>query len=171
MMSLEHDETFQVNTGKRVTDDPLVRSGTNNGHHTRKTPGRYLNEEPAIKRRRRRRRRLNPRFVIMVSVLLVLLIGIAVGIVSCCAKPKILGRWNLDGTTVYEFNKHGKGALVLMTAQYDFTYKIEDDVIYIDFIDERALDSRYTFKVNGTMLFMTGGPGDSRGEFILNREK
>lgn len=130
--------------------------------------GRYLKDPPASPRRRRRRRKLNPRFVIMVAVLLAMLIGIALGIRSC-TKPTIRGRWDLDGTTVYEFNKGGKGALVLQSGEYEFSYVIKGKTVFIDFVDERALDANYTFEVKDRTLFLTGGPGDARSEYTLQK--
>lgn len=131
--------------------------------------GRYLKQKSSTaQRRRRRRRKINPRFVVMLAVLLAILIGIAVAVRSC-AKPDINGRWDLDGTTVYEFDKDGKGALVLMLATYEFEYEIEDDVLIIDFVDENALDAKYTFKIEKDMLFLTGGPGDAKVDYILRR--
>jgi hypothetical protein len=131
--------------------------------------GRYLKDVPVPShRRRRRRRKLNPRFIALMAVLLAMLIGIALGIRSC-SKPKLTGRWNIDGTTVYEFGKNGKGALILMTARYEFHYEIDGDTLKIDFIDDAALDAKYTFEVDKKVLFMTGGPGDARSEYVLNK--
>ena len=136
---------------------------------SRPKKGRYLKQPaPSSHRRRRRRRKLNPRFVVLVAVLLAMLIGITVGVRSC-TKPTIKGRWNLDGTTIYEFGKNGKGALVLMHTEYEFNYTVEGDLLVIDFVDEGALDAKYTFAMNKKMLFLTGGPGDSQSEYILYR--
>lgn len=144
------------------------RNSQNRKRQSKKV-GRYLKDVPVPSRcRRRRRRKLNPRFVALMAVLLAMLIGIALGIRSC-SKPKLTGRWDVDGTTVYEFGKNGQGALVLMTAQYEFHYEIDGDTLKIDFIDDAALDARYTFEVDKNILFMTGGPGDARSEYVLNK--
>ena len=149
----------------------MDRSGVGSGTSTRgSTPkkGRYLKDPPTPSRRRRRRRRINPRFLILLGVLLVMLIGIAIGMRSC-SKPSIRGRWDLDGTTVYEFNKDGKGTLLLMTTEYEFAYTIEKDTVFIDFVDERALDAKYSFKVEDGMLFLTGGPGNAKSKYVLQK--
>lgn len=163
-MSIEREYPTDTSTSE---NNPTARV-----REPRPSGGRYLNDTAAPKRRRsrRRKRKLNPRFVIMLAVLLFLLIGIAIGIRSC-TKPTIKGRWDLDGTTIYEFGKDGRGALVLMTKEYEFSYKIEGDMIYIDFTDEMALDAKYTFEVKDKMLFMTGGPGDARSDYVLQRLK
>lgn len=160
-MNMDHEYMSKTN--------PTVRSSTHSGRRTGATKGRYLKEQPrSYRRRNRRRRKLNPRVVALVAVMLVLLIGIIFGVRSC-SKPSIVGRWDLDGTTVYEFEKGGKGALVLMTMEYEFTYTIEDDLVRINFVDEAALDANYTFEVQKNILFLTGGPGDAKSEYILNR--
>lgn len=140
--------------------DPVKRS--------HRTKGRYLKKSAHHAHRRHRRHRINPRFVVLLVVLLVMLIGITV-VTRSCAKPTLLGRWNLDGTTIYEFGKNGKGSLVLMHAEYEFQYTVDGDLLVIDFVDEGALDSKYTFSVEKRLLFMTGGPGDAKSEYVLQR--
>lgn len=169
-MTMEHEHSSKYDTAAKGSTSLSKRTGSTKGRYLQEKPGRYLKDQPASPRRRRRRRRkLNPRFVILVAVLLTILIGIAVGI-SSCRKPSILGRWDLDGTTVYEFNKGGKGKLILFTAEYDFNYEIDDGVLSIDFIDEYALDSRYRYEVKGRMLLMTGGPGDAQTDYVLFKD-
>jgi hypothetical protein len=75
----------------------------------------------------------------------------------------------LDGTTVYEFEEQGRGALVLMSGEYEFQYEIEDDILKIDFIDEIALDATYSFELQKNVLFLTGGPGDAKSQYALQR--
>lgn len=136
----------------------------------RPTKGRYLKQAPTPARRRRRRRKLNPRFVVlMMVILLAILITIALCLRGCSSKPNITGRWDLDGTTVYEFREDGKGALILMNAEYEFNYGIEDNVVHIDFVDERCLDANYTFKLEDNLLFWTGGHGDAKNDFVLTK--
>lgn len=151
-------------------DQPALtyeRCGRSSGRRHRST-GRYFGQSSSRSHHRHGRRRLNPRFLITLAVLLALLIGITVG-VRCCTKPTIRGRWDLDGTTIYKFDRNGTGALVLMYAEYEFTYTIEGDRLYIDFEDEAALDAAYTFKVEDRMLFLTGGPGDARNDYVLTK--
>lgn len=144
------------------------RTHTSSGGHSSRH-GRYLNHQSSGRRsHRRRRRKLNPNFILAILALLAILIGIVVGVRSCGANT-LKGRWDLDGTTIYKFDRNGTGALVLMYNEYAFEYTIEGDRLYIDFADEAALDASYTFKVDGRMLFLTGGPGDARTEYVLTR--
>lgn len=131
--------------------------------------GRYLKQTPPPARRRRRRRKLNPRFVVLMAILLAILIAIVFCIRSCGSKPAIVGRWDLDGTTVYEFREDGKGALILMNAEYEFHYEIEENNVHIDFVDEGGLDADYTFELEDNLLFWTGGHGDAKNDFVLKR--
>ena len=162
MMNMDYDNSRRPNTG-RYTSQPNRRSG--------QKKGRYLKVEPKPGRKHsysRRRRRLNPRFVILVAGLVALVLGITLGVRSC-SKPSIIGRWDLDGTTIYRFEKDGKGALELMLVEYEFSYKIEDGILKIDFVDELALDANYTFDVSKKVLFLTGGPGDAQVDYALKR--
>ena len=160
-MNEQHDNSMH-NYGTHSRSDAHRRQSG-------QSKGRYL-KQPSSHRHRhhRHRRRINPLFVSMVVLVLLVVIGAGIALRSC-GGPSIKGRWDLDGTTVYRFDGDGKGALVLMYAEYEFNYTIEGDQLYIDFIDEGALDSSYTFMVDGRMLFMTGGPGDAKTEFVLTR--
>ena len=132
--------------------------------------GRYLKPtSPPARRRRRRRRKLNPRFVVLMAILLAILITIVFCIRSCGSKSTIVGRWDLDETTVYEFREDGKGALILMNAEYEFHYAIEENIVHIDFVDEGCLDADYTFALEDNLLFWTGGHGDAKNDFVLKR--
>lgn len=164
-MNMDYEHSSQESIHTRTTSPVHRRTGTTKG-------GRYLKKEQPQSgpnhRRRRRRRKLNPRFLILVAGLLAILIGIILCVRSC-SKPTIIGRWDMDGTTVYRFEKDGTGALVLPTKEYEFTYVIEDNVLRIDFVDEAALDANYTFEVQKSVLFLTGGPGDAKTDYALTR--
>ncbi len=36
------------------------------------------------------------------------------------------GKWNMDDVTAYEFYSNNKGCMLLPTAEYEFTYTVED---------------------------------------------
>ena len=110
--------------------------------------------------------------VTLVVVLAVLLVAaLLIGLKGCSSQPSIEGRWDLDGATVYEFRGEGKGALVLTTMTFDFNYTIENNVVSIDFIDDRATDAKYEFAIEDDLLMLTGGPGDAKTQHILKRDK
>jgi len=58
----------------------------------------------------------------------------------------IAGLWSIDDITSYRFTKSGTGALVLPEHSYSFDYKLEEDVLEIDFEKQNLRDS--TFKVS-----------------------
>ena len=84
---------------------------------------------------------------------------------------RIAGTWNLDGTTTYEFDGNGTGAMVLPSISYDFTYMINGDRLVIDFANEILQDSTYTFLVEDGTLTMIGGEGTIGGTYELNKRK
>ena len=63
--------------------------------------------------------------------------------------------WAIDSTTHYRFDEDGKGALVLPTEEYSFSFKIKGDKITIDFDDPKCIDKIYTFSVNGDTMTIT----------------
>nr|WP_283242222.1 DUF5640 domain-containing protein [Jutongia hominis] len=47
---------------------------------------------------------------------------------GCSGRTDALaGKWDFDGTTAYEFDGKGSGAMLLILADYDFTYEIKDN--------------------------------------------
>ena len=80
-----------------------------------------------------------------------------------------LGKWDFDGTTAYEFDGKGSGAMLLTLADYDFTYEIKDNQLYIDFVNESAHDATYEFSVKGDTLILIGGEGTIGGTYELTK--
>ena len=56
------------------------------------------------------------------------------------------GLWSIDDITSYRFTKSGSGALVLPEHSYSFDYKLDEDILEIDFEKSNLRDS--TFKVS-----------------------
>lgn len=137
-------------------------------------PGRYLNDaERAKQYKRRKKRRQRQRYCLFGStilLLIVVIIAIVFLVKGCSAKTDSLaGTWNLDGTTTYEFDGNGTGAMVLPSISYDFTYMINGDRLVIDFANEILQDSTYTFLVEDGTLTMIGGEGTIGGTYELNK--
>lgn len=68
----------------------------------------------------------------------------------------LLGTWKIDNHTTYYFDGTGKGSLILPDDTYDFTYKISNKLVELDFEDPRATDSKYEFSVENDKLFLIG---------------
>ena len=100
------------------------------------------------------------------KILLAAGLVLAIVIVLLCGKSPLKGKWDLDGVTSYVFYNNGKGALVLPTAEYEFRYTIEEDVLVIDYTDEQVKDARYTYSIDGNKLTLNGGNATTQGEFV-----
>lgn len=103
--------------------------------------------------------------ILLIAFLVVLLIK------TCSSKSPLKGKWNLDGITKYEFYDDVKGAMVLPSSIYEFTYKIEENKVIIDFVAENANDAEYEFSVDGKTLTLTGGNKATQGIYKLTKEK
>lgn len=109
------------------------------------------NRRLAARRKRQRRKRIRTG-IITLLVLAVLIVGIVLICKSCSADKSIVGTWDYDTVTVYRFDKGGKGALELPNDTYAFTYKTAGDKLSIDFENESATDSTYTYTVTKDTL-------------------
>ena len=105
------------------------------------------------------------------SVLLIVIIVAIILIVKGCsgATDALAGTWDLDSNTTYEFDGKGSGEMLLTLADYDFTYEIKDNQLYIDFVNESAHDATYEFSVKGDTLTLIGGEGTIGGTYELTK--
>ena len=72
-----------------------------------------------------------------IAILAVLILIIVLIVKGCSGGTDVLkGKWDLDGTTAYEFSGDGNGALLLPNATYEFSYDIKKDQISIDYENE-----------------------------------
>ena len=94
--------------------------------------------------------------IVLVAIIICSIIFISRTINNVKQYNKILGSWTTDGYTVYEFYEKNKGALVLPIATYDFTYKIEENRVYIDFQNEKSIDSDYEFSFKNEKMILKG---------------
>lgn len=123
--------------------------------------GRYLSEEERLKRRKKRQQqRLIRQGAVGVAILGILILFIVLIVKGCSGGTDVLkGKWDLDGTTAYEFSGDGNGVLMLPNVTYDFTYEIKKDQISIDYENESVRDGTYTFRVEEDKLTLIGGEG------------
>lgn len=139
--------------------------------NTRPSGGRYLSETERLRRRKKRQQRLMIQRGIVGLVALGILILIIVLICKGCSggSDVLAGKWDVDGTTSYEFDGDGKGALILPSTTYEFSYKINEDQLHIDYKDESVHDGSYTFTVDGDKLTLVGGEGTIGGTYELTK--
>jgi hypothetical protein len=124
---------------------------------------------PPRRRRRRRSRRPQVLFFAGIGFFLLMVLSLILLIHSCVTRNPIVGKWSVDSMTSYVFYEGGKGALMVPKGRYTFDYILEDDQLTIDFHDEKALDSSFTFEKDGDQLTLVGGNKDARGTYVLEK--
>lgn len=95
-------------------------------------------------------------------MIFILVITFAIIIIGCSKGDVLKGTWDLDGTTVYQFDGNGKGSMILPSNTYSFKYTIseENNTVSIDFEDERATDCIYAYEVDKNNLVLSGNEGE-----------
>ena len=100
-----------------------------------------------------------------IIIILVIVLFIAVSLIIIFSKKenaprnKLVGTWTTDGVTIYQFDKDNTGKLIVSLGEYEFTYKIDDDKLYIDFKNEESTDSEYTYVFEDNRLVLKGDNG------------
>ena len=132
--------------------------------------GRHLSDAQRPRRKKRRRQLMRQRSV-AAGIALAILIFIIVLICKGCsgASDSIIGKWDVDGTTFYEFYDYGNGTMILPGTSYGFTYTIEEDQIHIDYTNESVRDGSYTFMVENDKMTLAGGEGTIGGTYELTK--
>ncbi len=81
--------------------------------------------------------------------------------------PGLIGNWRFSEETTFYFDESGKGEYSTNGTSYVFSYSLKDDVLAIDFDDEKVSDISYklTFfegeeKANINVLDDSGNPTD-----------
>ena len=140
------------------------RSQEQSGVSQRADSGRSAEKAKRLRKQKHRHRFLGYGFL---AVLLILLVAIVVVLTG----DPLIGRWNMDEVTSYEFFRNGKGTMILPAAQYVFTYSIDGDMLNIDFEYEGAKDAQYIFTVDGDVLTLDGGNSNTQGIYEMTRSK
>ena len=91
---------------------------------------------------------------------------------GCTGGDVLKGTWDLDGTTVYQFDGKGEGAMILPSNTYTFKYTIneEEKTVSIDFDDEKATDYTYSFAVDKDSLTLHGRVGKESFEYVFTKQ-
>ncbi len=119
------------------------------------------------KRRMRRNRKRQQQLVVAGAVLILLIIFIVKGCSSSSDGSGLEGLWSIDGVTKYQFIDDKNGAMVLSHESFEFTYKLKDGLIYIDFADDNVIDSEYEYVLEGKKLIFK----NDAAEYVMKREK
>ena len=97
--------------------------------------------------------------LIIILFLLVIIIGIFIVIKNNNNKDNLEGSWTTDGVTIYEFNGKGNGVLKVPKEEYKFSYAVNSDKLYIDFVSIKAKDSDYEYTLQNDILTLKGIKG------------
>ena len=120
--------------------------------------------------------RNNKKFKIGILILVIILIVIFIVAINIYNKKSMENQDILKGTFVYnnnvkyEFNEKGEGAMYDGDTKYEYTYKIDDKKVTMDFKDEIIHDATYTFNLEDDILTLIGGEGTTGGEYTLKKE-
>ena len=97
---------------------------------------------------------------------------ITVIVITLANKPdtKIIGLWQYDEYTKYEFNEDGTGCLCADDVHYEYTYKLSGDKVIIDFGNDVVRDCDYTYSVEEDTLTLIGGDGTDGGTYKLEKQ-
>ena len=82
----------------------------------------------------------------------------------------LLGTYSYEGDTKYKFDKNGRGYLSVGKDKYNYSYKIEDSKLIIDFDDEHVHDATYSYQLDNNSLKLVGEEGTAGGEYILYKD-
>ncbi len=98
-------------------------------------------------KRMKRKKKYNKKRIIIIAIIAVIILLIIFFLKSKnnTNNKTIIGAWTTDGVTIYEFSDSGKGKLIVPLSEYPFTYKIEDNKLFIDFENETSKDSTYEY--------------------------
>ena len=134
------------------------------------------NKKERVGKSKLKKQRLILIFFAIIIVGIVLIIGIfgfnQIGKSNNTNKlDELCGLWNIDGITKYEFDGRGRGKMLLPESnlEYDFTYKINDNKILIDFDSEDAKDYTYKYSIEKNVISFEGETPGS-GKLQMTRE-
>ncbi len=149
-----------------ITENTNITSEENNEQDIKENNEQDIkeNNKQDIKKQRKRQQIIN---LIIKKILPIVLIFVITGAFvfvmilfkNYSTRKAIIGTWDYDGYTVYSFDKGGKGALELPNNTYAFNYEIEGEKLEIDYEDETAIDSTYTYSISGDMLTIVNEEG------------
>lgn len=106
-----------------------------------------------------------------IAALFILAVVLSIAIAIVYKRSSLIGTWYVDDVTTYEFYNGREGAMVLPSAEYEFTYSVTDNILYIDFKYEGAKDAQYAFYVDGNSLTLEGGNATTQGIYVLTKRE
>lgn len=135
-------------------------SGNNKGNRITTEERQKLKAKPLRKQKHRKQLFFGIGIMLCLIIIVLFIVG---------RKSPLEGKWYMDEVTAYEFYDGGKGAMVLPSAEYEFTYSITDNNLSIDFTYEGAKDAQYIFTIEGNTLTLEGGNATTQGTYVLSK--
>lgn len=135
---------------------------------------RPTSDSERLQRMYKRRRKVKiRRYCILAAAAAVILLLIILICKGCSSGDVLKGTWDMDGTTVYQFEGNGKGAMILPSNTYSFKYTIneEEKTVSIDFEDEKATDYTYSYTIDKDRLTLFGSVGKENFEYVFTKTK
>ena len=116
---------------------------------------------------KKKKRKLKKGTIIIVIGIIILLVLISVEITKILNNKSIVGSWTTDNVTIYTFKRNKTGVLKVSLNEYKFTYKIEKNILFIDFESDKSTDTKYTYLLEKNKLILKG----DNGEFTFTKKK
>ena len=94
-------------------------------------------------------------------------------VIAITIKPsnELVGVWQYNEYTKYEFSEDGTGCLCADDVHYEYTYKLSGKKVTIDFEKDIVRDCDYTYSVENNELTLVGGKGTDGGTYKLKKIK
>lgn len=128
-------------------------------------------------RQKRMRKRKIQFCLVVVALLVTMLVFVIVVINNKVLKNKkyvLEGTYVYEDNTEYEFDGKQNGCLCVVVDgeeyQFDYTYKTEDNRLYIDFENEEVTDITYEYSLDGNKLTLSGKEGSAGGSYELTKK-
>jgi len=141
-----------------------------------------MNDNTEIKNNRKKRNKLL--LVICMVIAVILFVWVVVFIVkfkgninkqniqseNIQEEKSLIGSWTTDGVTVYEFRENGNGVLKLPLTEYMFSYKFEENKLFINFESKETRDSNYEYFFEEEKLILKGIKGTT-GNYTFYKQE
>jgi len=107
---------------------------------------------------------------LIISIILIVIIIISLLLIFKLKSKKnpFLGSWVSEGGTIYEFKENNEGVMTVPLSDYKFTYEIKDNILEVDFENDKATDTnyKYSFEKNKNKCVLTS----DRGIFVFTKK-
>lgn len=127
--------------------------------------GRHVKTSPS-KRNQHRKQQMQIALIAMSVIVVTVLLFV---IFANSTNNELLGVWQYDQYTQYEFSEKGHGCLCVDDVHYEYQYSVSGKTIKLDFTENIVRDCEYTFSIENDVLMLVGGEGTDGGTYKLNK--